>query len=407
MKSVDAHLDDILSEIEPLRPMNMQLLDAHGCLLVEDVVSDRELPPWDNSAMDGYAVRLADVEGATAEFPAVLPVADDIAAGSVGTHRIVPGVCSRIMTGAPVPPGAEAIVPVEWTDAGIATVRISQAPKPGQHIRRRGDDIELGERLLEADTWLAAPQIALLAAMGRDRVRVRPRPRVVVFATGDELVEPGAAVGPGKIYESNSYALTAAAREAGAIGYRVGIVRDDPQALLDTIEDQLVRADVVVTSGGVSAGAYDVVKEVLSRLGTVGFDSLAMQPGKPQGFGWVGPDQTPIFTLPGNPVSAYVSFEVFVRPALRRMMGLADVHRPIVKATCVDAFKSPEAKRQYARGWYDRSGGEAIVRPVGGAGSHLVGDLAQSNAFIVVPEAVTDVNKGDTVDVMVLERRLP
>jgi molybdopterin molybdotransferase len=311
------------------------------------------------------------------------------------------------MTGAPVPAGTEAIVPVEWTDGGLAAVRITRSPQKGQHIRRRGDDIQAGEKLLESGTWLAAPQVGLLAAMGRDRVRVQPRPRVVVLATGDELVEPGTPIGPGKIHECNSYALTVAAREAGAIAYRVGIVPDDPQVLMATIEDQLVRADMVVTSGGVSAGAYDVVKEVLSRLGTVGFDSVAMQPGKPQGFGWVGPDHTPIFTLPGNPVSAYVSFEVFVRPALRRMMGLAAPHRPIVKATCVDGFGSPEGKRQYARGWYDSTGRETVARPVGGAGSHLVGDLAQSNAFIVVPEDVTEVKKGDTVDVMLLERRLP
>jgi len=407
MKSVDAHLDDILTAVAPLPPMHVQLLDAHGCLLVEDVVSDRELPAFDNSAMDGYAVRLADVSGATAEFPAVLPVVDDIAAGSVGVERIVPGRCARIMTGAPVPPGAEAVVPVEWTDAGLATVRITRSPQPGQHIRRRGDDVRVGEKLLESGTWLAAPQIGLLAAMGRDRVRVRPRPRVVILATGDELVEPGTSLQPGQIHDSNSYTLTSAAREAGALAYRVGTVRDDPQLLLATIEDQLVRADLVVTSGGVSAGAYDVVKEVLSRLGTVGFDSVAMQPGKPQGFGWVGPDHTPIFTLPGNPVSAYVSFEVFVRPAIRRMMGLEDMHRPVVKATCADPFSSPGGKRQYARGWYDRAAADAVVRPVGGPGSHLVGDLAQSNALIVVPESVTAVNAGDTVDVMLLERRLP
>jgi molybdopterin molybdotransferase len=404
MRPVEEHLDSILEVIEPMAPSHLQLLDAHGCLLAEDVTAEGDLPAFDNSAMDGYAVRIADVAGASEEFPAVLPVVDDIAAGSVGAQRIVPGVCARIMTGAPVPPGAEAVVPVEWTDGGQTTVRISRGADAGANIRRRGGDVTAGELLLERGQRLDAPQIGLLAAVGRDRVRVRPRPRVVVFSTGDELVEPGLPLSGGAIHESNSYLLTTAAREAGAIAYRVGILSDDPEKLLSAVEDQLVRADLVVTTGGVSAGAYDVVKEVLSRLGTVRFTQVAMQPGRPQGFGTIGPDATPIFTLPGNPVSAYVSFEVFVRPAIRKMLGVEPLHRPVVKATCTEELTSMAGKRQYARGWLDRKEDESLVRPVGGASSHLIGDLAHANCLIVVPEYVRVVAAGETVDVMVLER---
>jgi molybdopterin molybdotransferase len=312
----------------------------------------------------------------------------------------------RIMTGAPVPPGAEAVVPLEWTDGGLASVSITQAPEAGNAVRRRGEDVTAGRTVLEAGTRLGPGQLGLLAAVGRDRVLVRPRPRVVIISTGSELVEPGSPTEPGQIHESNSYILTTAAREAGALAFRGGIVPDDDRSLMNAIEDQLIRADLVLTSGGVSVGAYDVVKEVLSRLGTVQFGTVAMQPGKPQGYGTIGPDSTPIITLPGNPVSSYVSFEVFGRPVIRRMLGVEPRHRPTVRAGCQDALESPEGKRQYARAWLDVVDGRYVVRPVGGAGSHLVRNLAHSNALVVVPEDVTEVPAGGTVEVMVLERRL-
>jgi molybdopterin molybdotransferase len=405
MKNVDQHLADILSKIEPIAPLDLQLLDAHGCLLAEAVVAEVDLPPFDNSSMDGYAVRVADVANASETSPAKLPVVGDIAAGSQAAYSVQPGLSVRIMTGAPVPTGAEAVVPVEWTDGGIAGVSITQTPAPGANIRRRGEDVRVGDRVLEAGTRLGPGQLGLLAAVGRDRVKVRPRPRVVILSTGSELVEPGQPMTSGQIHESNSYILTTAAREAGAIAFRVGIVKDDPRQFMDTIEDQLIRADLVITSGGVSVGAYDVVKEVLSRLGTVTFEPIAMQPGKPQGFGTVGPDSTPIITLPGNPVSAFVSFEVFVRPMIRRMLGIETLERPVVKARCAQGFRSPAGRRQYARGWLDVEAGTYVVTPVGGQGSHLVGDLAHANALIVVPEDVTQVPDGAAVDVMVLERR--
>jgi molybdopterin molybdotransferase len=284
-------------------------------------------------------------------------------------------------------------------------VTIRRAPIEGANIRRTGEDVAQGETVLAAGTHLGAVQIGLAAAVGRSRLLVRPRPRVVVVSTGSELVEPGQPLTPGRIVDANSFALTAAAVEAGAIAYRVGIVPDDPRALAATLEDQLVRADVLVTSGGVSVGAYDVVKEVLSRLGTVSFDKVAMQPGMPQGFGTIGPDTTPVFGLPGNPVSALVSFEAFVRPALRKMLGATPLERPRVRAVTSAALTSPAAKRSFLRVHLEVSDGTYVVHPVSGPGSHLLAGLSRANALAVVPEGVAEVAAGDAVEVLVLERR--
>lgn len=403
MKSVDEHLADVLRGVGPLAPLDLVVLEAQGCVLAEDVVAGVDLPPFDNSSVDGYAVRLDDVASAGATTDVRLPVVGDIAAGSAGGYRVQPGFSARIMTGAPVPPGAQAVVPLEWTDGGTTSVTVTHPAADGLNIRRRGEDVHRGQLVLPAGTVLGPAQLGLLCAVGRDRVRVRPRPRVVVLSTGSELVDPGRPVGPGQISDANSVLLTAAARAAGAQGYRVGIVPDDPRRLSDAIEDQLVRADVVVTSGGVSVGAYDVVKDVLGRLGTVRFDTVAMQPGKPQGHGCIGPDATPIFTLPGNPVSAYISFEVFVRPVLRAMLGAEPLQRPLVHAVCREALRSPSGRRQFARAQLGVEDGRYVVRPVGGSGSHLVGALAQADSLIIVPEDVTDVPAGETVTVMALD----
>ncbi|NSL43123.1 gephyrin-like molybdotransferase Glp, partial [Streptomyces sp. 8P21H-1] len=277
------------------------------------------------------------------------------------------------------------------------------------HVRAMGSDVKAGDRALSAGTVLGPPQIGLLAAIGRGTVRVRPRPRVVVMSTGSELVQPDGTLESGQIYDSNSFALCAAARDAGAIAYRVGAVTDDAETLRATIEDQLIRADLLVTTGGVSVGAYDVVKEALSSVGDedeagggIEFRKLAMQPGKPQGFGSIGPDHTPLLALPGNPVSSYVSFELFVRPAIRTLMGVADVHRPTGRATLrtEKALTSPAGRRQFLRGRYE----DGEVTPVGGAGSHLVAALAHADALIVVPEAVESLEPGTEVDVVRLGR---
>jgi molybdopterin molybdotransferase len=402
MKSVADHAAQVLARIRPLPPFEQHLLDAHGHTLAEDVYAPRDVPLFDNSAMDGFAVRRIDVLGADDERPATLMVTQDLPAGAGSTVEVAPGCCARIMTGAPLPPEADAVVPVEWTEPGTdGTVLIRQTPEPGQHVRRIGEDVRAGQLLLSAGTRLGARQIGLLAAVGRDLVAVLPSPRVVIISTGSELVEPGTEPGPGQIPDANGFTLAAAAVEAGAVVYRVGLVPDEGKALLDTIEDQLVRADLIVTSGGVSVGAYDVVKEALRGLGTVSFERVAMQPGMPQGFGVVGPDEVPIFTLPGNPVSAYVSFEVFVRPAIRALLGLQDLHRTPVKAVCLESFDSPPDRQQFMRGVI--TGAE--VRPVGGAGSHLMGGLAQANCLISVPAQTLRVEAGDPVEVIVLEER--
>jgi molybdopterin molybdotransferase len=405
LKPVDAHLDDVLGIVGPLSSLDLTLPDAHGCVLAEEVSSTFPLPPFDNSAMDGYAVRTADLAAASESTPVTLPVVGDIAAGATGAYNVQPGLCVRIMTGAPMPAGADAVVPLEWTDGGIAQVRVTRAPEVGGHIRRAGEDLTPGSVVLPSGTHLGATQIGLLAAVGRERVLARPRPRVVVLSTGSELVDPGTPLSIGKIPDSNSTLLTAAAREAGAIAFRVGIVPDDPRVLLDTLEDQLIRADLVLTSGGVSVGAYDVVKEAIGRLGEVRFDKVAMQPGMPQGFGVIGPDRTPFFGLPGNPVSAYVSFEVFVRPAIRRMLGVEPIHRPTVRARLAAPLTSPPGKRTFARARMTVEDGTYVVTPVGGSGSHLIASLAQANAFAVVPESVTSVDAGEVVTTMLLERR--
>ncbi|MEU6277583.1 gephyrin-like molybdotransferase Glp [Streptomyces populi] len=424
--SVDDHLEDILTTVRPLEPIELQLLDAQGCVLVEDVTVPVSLPPFDNSSMDGYAVRVADVAGASEEFPAVLTVVGDVAAGQADQPHVGPGQAARIMTGAPLPPGAEAVVPVEWTDGGLGEgpvsgmrahsaspegsrgqVHVHRPAEARAHVRAMGSDVKAGDRALEAGTLLGPPQIGLLAAIGRGTVRVRPRPRVVVLSTGSELVQPDEELSTGQIYDSNSFALCAAARDAGAIAYRVGAVADDAETLRSTIEDQLVRADLLVTTGGVSVGAYDVVKEALSSVGDedeagggIDFRTLAMQPGKPQGFGSIGPDHTPLLALPGNPVSSYVSFELFVRPAIRTLMGLPDVHRSTTRAklSADKALTSPKGRRQFLRGTY----ADGTVTPVGGAGSHLVAALAHADALIVVPEHDTSVEPGAEVEVVLL-----
>ncbi|MBC2869485.1 molybdopterin molybdotransferase MoeA [Streptomyces mexicanus] len=424
--SVEEHLEDVLTTIRPLEPIELQLLDAQGCVLVEDVMVPLSLPPFDNSSMDGYAVRVADVAGASEEFPAVLDVLGDVAAGAADPLQVGPGQAARIMTGAPLPPGAETVVPVEWTDGGLGEgpvrgmparslapqgatgqVRVYRPAPARAHVRDKGSDVRAGALALKAGTVLGPPQIALLAAIGRGRVTGRPRPRVVVLSTGSELVQPGEQLEGGQIYDSNSFALTAAARDAGAIAYRVGAVADDADTLRSTIEDQLVRADLMVTSGGVSVGAYDVVKEALSHVGDedepgggVEFRKLAMQPGKPQGFGTVGPDHIPLLALPGNPVSSYVSFELFVRPAIRTLMGLQDVHRPTTRARLAadEPLTSPKGRRQFLRGTY----ADGEVRPVGGSGSHLIAALAQADALIVVPEDTESVASGAEVEVILL-----
>jgi molybdopterin molybdotransferase len=330
-------------------------------------------------------------------------VRGDIPAGHAGDLTVAPGATLRIMTGAPMPAGADAVVPVEWTDGGTGAVAIAQAPAVGQHVRRAGEDVQAGETVLRGGTRLGSNQIALLAAVGRDVVLVRPRPLVVVMPSGSELVPPGKPLAAGQIHDSNGYGLIAAARALGADAEHGGIIDDDADAVNRLVGAAAQRADMIITTGGVSAGAYDTVKEVLRELGTVSFTGVAMQPGKPQGFGVVGPRRTPIFTLPGNPVSALVSFEVFVRPALLTMFGDAWGGYPTLGAVAATGWRSPAGKRQFVRARLEPGDGDGPrVRPVGGQGSHLVHDLAEATCLAIVPEEVTGVRAGDRLEYLPL-----
>ncbi len=402
LRTVDEHLQIVLDSIGSIDPIELTLLDSQGLLLAEDITADFPLPSFDNSAMDGYAVRAIDTRDASEENPAQLQVVGDIAAGATIRSGMGPGLSMRIMTGAPIPAGADAVIPLEDTDRGLARVAIHRPVHTGECLRRAGEDLAAGAPALGTGAALGPQQLALLAAIGRDRVTVRPRPRVTVLSTGSELIEVGNRPGFGEVIDSNSYMITAAAKDAGADARRIGIVVDDHAKLLDTLESQLLRTDVLVTSGGVSMGAFDVVKEALSELGTVEFTKIAMQPGKPQGFGHLG-NKVPIFCLPGNPVSSLVSFEAFVRPAIRKLLGKRSLQRATIEATLLESAASPAGVRQYRRGVLQRQdGGGYSVSFVGGPGSHLLASLALSNCLVVVDEAVTEIEAGSPVTVMPL-----
>ena len=401
---VEDYLERVLARIEPMQPFEHPLMDAIGLPVGEDVLAPVSLPVFDNSAMDGYAVAFKDVADATAERPLHLPVVGEIAAGQTEIFTLTPGTTVRIMTGAPIPQGCTAVVPFEWTEEDGREVLVRQAPEEGQHIRRAGEEVMKGDLLMRQGEVIGTRQVGLLAAVGLGRVPTAPRPRVVVMSTGSELVEPGRPLGRDSIYDSNSFLLAAAVRSHGAVAYRVRASSDDPATFSEALSDQLVRADLVVTSGGVSKGTHDVVKEVLSKLGTVDFLEVAMQPGKPQGFGVVGEDGTPIFTLPGNPVSAYVSFEMFVVPALHKLTGRATVGRRLVTGTVTTSMRSMRDKQQLVRAKVSLGAGGVQVTPVGGTGSHLIAGLAQAEALIVLAEGVTHVDQGDEVPVLLLDR---
>jgi molybdopterin molybdotransferase len=402
LRTVDEHLSIVLDGIGSIEPIELTLLDAQGLLLAENVSADFPLPSFDNSAMDGYAVRAIDTRDASPDNPVRLQVVGDVAAGAKSRSGMGPGLAMRIMTGAPIPAGADAVIPLEDTDRGLARVALHRPARTGDCVRRSGEDIAAGAPALGAGAALGPQQLALLAALGRDRVVVRPRPRVIILSTGSELIEVGQRPSFGEVIDSNSYMIAAAAKDAGADARRIGIVVDDHAKLLDTLESQLLRADVLVTTGGVSMGAYDVVKEALSELGTVEFIRVAMQPGKPQGFGHIG-DKIPIFCLPGNPVSSLVSFEAFVRPAIRKLLGKRNLQRATVQAVALESAKSPPGIRQYRRGVLHReAAGGYSVSFVGGAGSHLIASLALSNCLVVIPEEETEINAGSDVTVMPL-----
>jgi molybdopterin molybdotransferase len=399
MRTVEEHQAAVAALLPALPEEQVPVAAAHGRVLARDVAAAVSLPGFDNSAMDGYAVRWAEVASA-AEAPIRLPVAEDIPAGRSDVVPLAPGTAHRIMTGAPLPPGADVVVPVELTDGGTDVVEIRDTPPRGSHLRTAGEDIAAGAVALTAGTALGAAQLGLAAAVGLTVLPVRRRPRVLVLSTGSELVAPGHPLLPGQIYESNSLLLAAAVADAGGEARCLHFVPDDVDQFLATVRAELATADLLITSGGVSAGAYEVVKDAFRGLGTVDFVKVPMQPGGPQGAGTV--DGVPVVTLPGNPVSAFVSFEVFVRPALRRALGHAAPDRLRALARLTGPLRSPAGRRQFLRGRYDN--GE--VSQVGGPGSHLVAHLARANCLVVVPQDVTELPAGAEVDVVLIEGAL-
>lgn len=395
LRTVEEHLDDILGAVRPLEVVKMSLSAAHGFVLHEPVIARVDLPLFDNSAMDGFAVRFADVVDATT--PVTLKVVADLPAGTDLDPALGPGEAARIMTGSPLPTDADAIVPFEHTVGGLADslgdIEVLTLPQAvGAHVRRRATDCESGDEVLAAGVMLGARQLAAAAAVGVSEVTVSRRPRIAVISTGTELRQPGDDLSRGQIPESNSILLAALVSEAGGEVVLRATVPDDDDLLRAVLDEAAeLGADAVITSGGVSAGAYEVVKNV----GRMQFVSVAMQPGKPQGFG----AGTPLlFGLPGNPVSVAVSFEVFVRPALFAMQGRADLQRLILRLPVAAGWRTPAGRRQY-RPVTVRDG---AVHPATSGGSHLAAGLARAEAYAIVPEDITAVAAGDIVDVMLV-----
>ncbi|OMC15998.1 gephyrin-like molybdotransferase Glp [Mycobacterium sp. SP-6446] len=397
MRSVDEHQRVVSGMIHARPAVTVALAEAQGLVLAEDVVAQLALPVFDNSAMDGYAVRAEDTSEATPERPVVLPVAEDIPAGRTDQLTLQPKTAHRIMTGAPLPAGATAIVPVEDTDGGVDTVAIRAPRDPGKHIRRAGEDVAPGTTVLRAGQVVTPAVLGLAAALGMAELTVIPRQRVLVISTGSELVAPGTPLQPGQIYESNSIMLAGAVREAGAEVTAVATAEDDVAQFSSLLDRYAADADLIITSGGVSAGAYEVVKDAFGRDGDQGveFVKVAMQPGMPQGIGRVA--GTTIVTLPGNPVSALVSFEVFIRPALRAAMGLPDPERPHRPAILAESLTSPRGKRQFRRAILDADGGS--VTSYGPPASHHLRWLASANGLLDIPENVVEVSAGTQLQV--------
>ncbi|MCJ1707622.1 gephyrin-like molybdotransferase Glp [Microbacterium sp. VKM Ac-2923] len=401
--TVEEHRARVLVAVSVLPAETVPLSDAPGRTLAEPVLAAHDLPGFDNSSMDGFAVRFADVEGADAEHPASLRVVADLPAGTADDPDLAPGEAARIMTGAAVPAAADAIVPFEDTAGGLAdslgTVEVLRAPAAaGAFIRRRGGDTRAGVAVLSPGERLGPFALAAAAAAGVAEVVVRRRPRVAVVSTGSELVDPGTALGRGQTPDSNATLLAEMVAAADAEVVLVDRVGDDP-AGVDAVLSRADDADVIVFTGGVSAGAYEPVRLALSDR--IAFDKVAMQPGKPQAFG-VLDDGRLVFGLPGNPVSVAVSFEVFVRPALLALQGRAVVDRRIARLAASESWTTPPGRRQYLPAVIDLVAGTVRPATAGGSGSHLAASLARAEAFAIIPAEVSTVSVDDPLDVMLI-----
>ncbi|SDO39088.1 molybdopterin molybdotransferase [Klenkia soli] len=404
VRSVEQHLDLILAAAPTPDPIELAVLDAQGLLCAEHVVSGRDLPSFEQAALDGYAARSVDTVGATPEDPVGLAVVGESQAGPAEPSAIGPGLAHRVAAGAMLPTGADVVVPTVWTDSGAAHVGVHAELAPGTYVRHAGDDVAVGDTAVALNTPIGPAQISLLAAVGRERVLVHPRPRIAVLCAGSELVDVGRTPGPGEVVDVNSYALAAAARDAGAEAYRSGIVPRDRRRLVELLESQLLRSDIVLIAGTFAGNGFDLVQEALAQLGEVTWAQVAMHPGPVQAFGRLGRDGVPVICIPGEPAAALVAFEVFVRPAIRLMLGKRQLFRRTVQAVSAQQLLSPLGYRQYLHGQVMRHpDGGYVVEPVGGGESGhdaALARTARSNCLVVIDEDVTEVSPGGLVTVM-------
>ena len=414
MISVEEALTRILGYVHVLEPEERPLLDALGQVLAEDVVAGYDIPPLDNTAMDGYAVRAVDTEGASPERPAHLRVVGELAAGHLYEGEVAPGTAVRIMTGAPLPAGADAVVPFEETDepAGrefgsfakpVASVAIYRAVGKGDNVRYAGEDIRKGATVLTKGATLRPAHIGALANLGRATVKVIRRPVVAILSTGDELVPLGEPLPPGKIHDSNNYSISALVRQSGGIPKPLGIARDSVEELTAKIRSGL-DADMLLTSAGVSRGDYDVVKDVLAREGEIDFWTVRMRPGKPLAFGTFpsGNRRVPHIGFPGNPVSSMISFELFARPAIFKMMGRSGWERPTLRAVVEGRIVNRDGRRIFARAVVRERDGRYYASLTGPQGSGILTSMVVANALAIVPEDVAAVEPGEEATVMML-----
>ncbi|MGW5434961.1 molybdotransferase-like divisome protein Glp [Nocardia asteroides] len=418
MRSVEDQLIKVTAAAVAPRPVRVAISEAQSLLCAEDVVTERPLPGFDQAAIDGYAVRSVDVAAAGTDvrdeegelIDLTLPVVGEVVAGSRQPIRLQPRQTVRVDTGAPLPTLADAVLPVDFTDGGRARIKVFEPVRSGDYVRRIGDDVQPGDVAVRAGTIIGAAQVGLLAAVGQDKVLVHPRPRLSVISIGGELIDIDRTPGPGQVYDVNSYALAAAARDAGADVNRVGIVSADPRRLRDVVEGQLVRSEVVVIAGAVGGWASEQVREALDGLGELEVDRVAMHPGSVQGFGRLGRDEVPTFLLPSNPVSALVVFEVMVRPLIRIALGRRQPMRRIVNARTITPITSMPGRKGYLRAQLlrDEATGDYLVQPLGNGtngSSHLLATLAEANSLIVVDPDDTDFRTGDEVRVAFLAQR--
>ncbi|WP_026452952.1 molybdotransferase-like divisome protein Glp [Saccharomonospora iraqiensis] len=406
LRSVDDQLRLLLDAAVRPRPVRVAISEAQGLLCAEEVVAEQALPGFDQAAVDGYAVRSVDVRAA-AEEPVQMPVVGEIPAGSRQPRRLQPGQAVKVATGAPLPTLADAVVPAAYTDGGVAKVEVAHAVPSHGYVRRTGEDVQIGDVAVRRGDTIGSAQVGLLAAVGRAKVLVHPRPRVSIISVGDELVDVDRSPAAGQIYDVNSYALAAAARDAGAEVSRVGIVPLDPRRLRETVEGRLLMSEVVVVAGGAGGSIGEEVQAALSDLGDVDTTRVAMHPGSTQAFGRLGPDAVPTFLIPANPMSALVVFEIMVRPLIRAARGTRNPHRRAVQARLLSPITSTPGRRGFLRGQLlrDESNGEYLVQPLGTGGTHLLASLAEANCLINVPEGLTEVAAGEQVRVAFLAQR--